>query len=138
MPKFFPLSLFAVAASSLLATLPISAKPVRFPTEITLRGSSSLDLFIEPSSIERDDSRVTWVQEAIHRDGRGLLVYRTRALMLADCEDRDRQLRRELTVLVEEGQTVQPYLSPGESSPVEEVRPGTAAEKALAFVCEAN
>lgn len=138
MTKFFPLNLLTVVAGSLLATLPIAAKPVHFPTEMVTRGGSSFDLYVEPNSIERDDSRVTWVQEAIHRDGRGSLVYHARALMLADCGNRDRQVRRELTVLVEDGQTVQPYLSAGRSSPVEEIRPGTAAEKALAFVCKAG
>lgn len=138
MAKLFPLGLFAVVAGSLLTVLPTVAEPVHFPTESATRGGSSFDLYVEPSSIERDDSRVTWVQEAIHRNGRGLLVYRARARMLADCQNRDRQVRRELTVLVEQGQAVQPYLSPGKSSPVEEVRPGTAAEKALAFVCQAS
>ncbi len=129
-----PISFAAVFASSML-TSPALARPVQFSDGPVLRGGPRAALFVEPDSIEREDSRVTWMQESVRHNGRGALVYKARALMLADCTNRNLQIRRELVVLVEAGKSVEPYLSPGTTLPAEEVRPGTAAEKALNYVC---
>lgn len=130
----FPIGLVAAFVGS---TLPLAstAEPIHFSSGPVLRGGTADALVVESSSIEREDSRVTWVQESVRHNGRGSLVYKARALMLADCTNRDLQIRRQLTVFVEAGQPVEPYLSPGETLPVEEVRPGTAAAKALNYVC---
>lgn len=135
--KPFPLGLFAIVGS-LLAIAPALAEPVRFMQGPALRGGSTFDLLVEPGSIERQNSRVSWVQESVQHDGRGELLYRARAQMVADCQQRDRQLRREMTVLVEAGEAIEPYTLPGDNAHVEAVEPGSAAEQALAFVCEVN